>query len=283
MRIQRFWRRGHTKNPSDLEDRLQRILADSESEGLLDPYSGQMIRGVLKLRDTVVREIMIPRTEMVALPSNASIGEIQQLLRLHGFTRIPVYADTIDNIIGILNVKDLLKEWPETADEWNIASNLRKPYYIPESKNVSSLLHEFKRDRHHLAIVMDEYGGTSGLVTLEDLIEEIVGDLFDDTGEDEKRISKLPDGSILMDGRIGIEDAGECLETPIPEGPYETLGGFILHRMRKIPAAGETIRFGNLEMTIEAADERRIRKIRVRKKKDGIGETETGSTIKENE
>jgi len=266
-----------------MEERLQRALADSEAEGILDAYSGRMIRGVLKLRDTVVREIMIPRTEMIAIPKNASVQDIQNVLQIHGYTRLPVYGDTIDNIIGILNVKDLLKGWPKTIDEKDIVSNLKKPYYIPESKNVNSLLHEFKRERHHMAIVMDEYGGTSGLVTLEDLIEEIVGDLFDDEGGDEKHIVNLPDGSLLMDGRIRIEEAGEHLSVLIPEGPYETLGGFILHLIRKIPTAGEKVVFENFEMIVEAADERRIRKVRLRKMKEKNMDAGTGSKARNHE
>jgi len=160
---------------------------------------------------------------------------------------------------------------------------MKKPYYIPETKNVNILLHEFKRDRHHMAIVMDEYGGTSGLVTLEDLIEEIVGEIFDDYDGEEKKMMKLPDGSVLMDGRIGIEEVGEYFEILLPEGKYETLGGFILHLVRKIPVAGEKINYENLEMTIEAADERCIKKIRMRKRGDTVKDTGGGGTKRSNE
>jgi len=270
MKIHRRLRGTKKKDPDRIEKKLQDILAEGEEEGIIDPYSGRMIRGVLKFRDTVVREVMIPRTEMVAVSSDAPVGDIHELLVRHGYTRIPVYSGTIDNIVGILNVKDLLKFWPGDLREGDIVSHLKKPYYIPETKNVNSLLHEFKRDRHHMAIVMDEYGGTSGLVTVEDLIEEIVGEIFDDDEGDEKKIVELPDGSVIMDGRIGIEEAGAYFETPIPEGKYETLGGFILHLVRKIPAAGEKIHFDNLEMTIEAADERCIGKIRMKKRGDAV-------------
>jgi CBS domain containing-hemolysin-like protein len=283
MKIHRLLRKARHKDPARIERQLQRILAEGEEEGIIDPYSGQMIRGVLKFRDTVVREVMIPRTEMVAVQRDAPVREIHELLVRHGYTRIPVYSGTIDNIVGILNAKDLLKFWPGEIQEGDIVSNLKKPYYIPETKNVNILLHEFKRDRHHMAIVMDEYGGTSGLVTIEDLIEEIVGEIFDEYDGDEKKMMKYPDGSVLMDGRIGIEEVGEYFETLLPEGKYETLGGFILHLVRKIPVAGEKINYDKLEMTIEAADERCIRKIRMRKREDTVKDTGAGGTKRSDE
>ncbi len=283
MKIHRLLRKARKKDPARIERQLQHILAEGEEEGIIDPYSGQMIRGVLKFRDTVVREVMIPRTEIVAVQRDAPIRDVHELLVMHGYTRIPVYSGTIDNIVGILNVKDLLKLWPGDIQEGDIVSNIKKPYYIPETKNVNILLHEFKRDRHHMAIVMDEYGGTSGLVTLEDLIEEIVGEIFDDYDGEEKKMMKLPDGSVLMDGRIGIEEAGEYFEILLPEGKYETLGGFILHLVRKIPVAGEKINYENLEMTIEAADERCIKKIRMRKRGDTVKDTGAGGTKRSNE
>jgi len=282
VKIHQWWKKARI-NPARIERRLQRILAEGEEEGILDPYSGQMIRGVLKFRDTVVLEVMVPRTEIVAAQKDAPMADILDLLARYGYTRIPVYSGTIDNIIGILNVKDLLKLWPGEPDGKDIVPYLKKPYYIPETKNVNSLLHEFKRDRHHMAIVMDEYGGTSGLVTTEDLIEEIVGEIFDDYGGEEKKVVTLQDGSILMDGRTGIEEVGDYFDTPIPEGQYETLGGFILHLVRKIPVAGAKIVFENLEMTIEAADERRIRKIRMRKRGDSVIDAGAGGTKREHD
>jgi CBS domain containing-hemolysin-like protein len=271
------------KDPDRVERQLQRTLAEGENEGVIDPYSARMIRGVLTFRDRVVKDVMIPRTEMVAVPEDAAVREIQDLLIKHGYTRLPVYSGTIDNIIGILNVKDLLKFLPGDMPEGGVLTQLKKPFYIPETKNVNSLLHEFKRERHHMAIVMDEYGGTSGLVTIEDLIEEIVGEIFDEYDGDEKKWVELPDGAVLMDGRIRIEDAAACLDTPIPEGKYETLGGFILHLIRKIPAAGEKVAHGDLDMIIEAADERSIRKIRITKRKEPVMETGAGGTKKSHE
>ncbi len=264
MSIKDLLRPAREKDAERLEREIQNILGRGEDEGVIDHYSGQMIRNILQFRSTVVREVMIPRTEMVAIESDAGIEEILGLVEKHGYTRMPVYRGTVDNIIGILNVKDLLKLWSKDIREEDIVAGLGKPYYIPETKNVNLLLHELKTERHHMAIVIDEYGGTAGLVTLEDLIEEIVGEIKDAYGSEEKKIMELADGSFLVDGRTEIEEIEKFFQVDIPEGKFETLGGFILFLLRKIPAAGEKIDHGGLEMIIESADERSIKKVRVR-------------------
>jgi magnesium and cobalt transporter len=224
-----------------------------------------MIQSILEFRDTVVREVMIPRTEMISIRSDATIEEILDLTIKHGHTRIPVYAENIDNIVGILNVKDLLKYWSKSISEKDILSNLRKPYYIPETKNTHHLLHELKQKKYHIAIVIDEYGGTSGLVTLEDLIEEIVGEIHDEHDMKKGDIVELNDGYILIDGRVEIEVIEDYLEIKFEEGKFETLGGFILNLIKRIPITGETIHVDNLEMIIESADERSIKKVKLKR------------------
>lgn len=224
-----------------------------------------MIQSILEFRDTVVREVMIPRTEMISIRSDATIEEILDLTIKHGHTRIPVYAENIDNIVGILNVKDLLKYWSKSISEKDILSNLRKPYYIPETKNTHHLLHELKQKKYHIAIVIDEYGGTSGLVTLEDLIEEIVGEIHDEHDMKKGDIVELNDGYTLIDGRVEIEVIEDYLEIKFEEGKFETLGGFILNLIKRIPITGETIHVDNLEMIIESADERSIKKVKLKR------------------
>jgi CBS domain containing-hemolysin-like protein len=224
-----------------------------------------MIQSILEFRQTVVREVMVPRTEMIAVPSSAGIEEIIDQITTHGHTRMPVFRNNLDNIIGILNVKDLLRFWSRPVSEEDLVTNLRKPYFIPETKNIQLLLPEFKQNKQHMAIVIDEYGGTSGLVTLEDLLEEIVGEIADEHDVDEKIIIDLPDGAILANGRVEIEEIEERFQVEIPAGKYETLAGFILHLVKKIPPPGEIIRYDSLEMTIDSADERMIKKVRIRK------------------
>ena len=248
-----------------LEEEIQSILDAGEEKGLIDQQSGEMIQSILEFRDTLVREVMIPRTEMIAIRSDATIDEILELTIKFGHTRMPVYAENVDNIVGILNVKDLLKFWSKHITETDILSSLRKPYYIPETKNTHHLLHELKQKKYHMAIVIDEYGGTSGLVTLEDLIEEIVGEIHDEHDAKKGSIVELIDGYTLIDGRVEIETIEDYLGVKFQEGKFETLGGFILNLLRKIPVTGEVIHVDNLEMIIESADERSVKKVKLKR------------------
>jgi CBS domain containing-hemolysin-like protein len=253
------------KDQSQLEKEIQSIIDDGEEKGLLDAQSGEMIQSILDFRDTVVREVMVPRTEIVCARIDATIEEILDLISRSGHTRIPVYTESVDNIIGILNVKDLVKYWSKPVTESDITAILRKPYYIPETKNTHLLLHELKVQKHHMAIVIDEYGGTSGLVTLEDLIEEIVGDIRDEHEVQRDDMIELPDGYTLVDGRIEVEELERRFDVAFEEGKYETLGGLILHETMKIPVTGETFEIAGFEMAIEEADERSIKKVKLRK------------------
>lgn len=253
-----------------LEEKIQSIVNAGEEDGLIDRQSGEMIQSILELRETVTREVMVPRTEIVAVNDNSTIEDILALILKYGHTRMPFYNENIDNIVGILNVKDLLRFWSEPFQKGDIISILRKTYYIPETKNIHLLLHELKEKKSHMAIVIDEYGGTSGLVTLEDLIEEIVGEIHDEHDIDENPFTKLPGGEVLVDSRVEIEEFEEYFGLKVPEGQFETLGGFIFYLIKKIPVVGEAITCENLKITIEAADERSIKKVRIKR---------TGETI----
>ncbi|NPV03366.1 MAG: HlyC/CorC family transporter [Syntrophaceae bacterium] len=264
-RLKALFGRGREREQSRLEQEIQSIIDEGEEKGLIDETSGEMIQSILEFRDTVAREVMIPRTEIVAVPSDAPISDIIEQVARHGYTRMPVYEGSVDNIIGILNVKDLIRLWSKPVGEADLRPLLRKPYYIPETKNIRLLLHELKDQRQHMAIVIDEYGGTAGLVTLEDLLEEIVGEIRDEHDAEDADFTDLPDGSTLVDGRVDIDKLEARLGITIPKGKYETLAGFILHLIRKIPLAGETVRHGDLEMVIASADERSIRKVKIRK------------------
>lgn len=264
-RLKALFGRGREREQSRLEQEIQSIIDEGEEKGLIDETSGEMIQSILEFRDTVAREVMIPRTEIVAVPSDAPISDIVEQVARHGYTRMPVYEGSVDNIIGILNVKDLIRLWSKPVGEADLRPLLRKPYYIPETKNIRLLLHELKDQRLHMAIVIDEYGGTAGLVTLEDLLEEIVGEIRDEHDAEDADFTDLPDGTTLVDGRVDIEKLEARLGITIPKGKYETLAGFILHLIRKIPLAGETVRHGDLEMVIASADERSIRKVKIRK------------------
>ncbi len=266
-RIRRYLSAGTPAEDQDrLEEEIQSIIDAGEEKGLIDAQSGAMIESILEFRETLVREVMIPRTDMLAIGSDVPIEEIIELIIRHGHTRIPVFSGSIDNIVGILNVKDLLKFWSKPVRQEDILSILRKPYFIPETKNIHQLLHELKEKKLHMAIVIDEYGGTSGLVTLEDLIEEIVGEIRDEHDREEEKFVDLPDGCTMVDSRVEIEDFERRFGVEIPPGKYETLGGFILDTLKRIPMTGEVVTHEGLEMLIASADERSIKKVKIKKK-----------------
>ncbi|MRR15763.1 MAG: HlyC/CorC family transporter [Deltaproteobacteria bacterium] len=248
------------------------LLAKGQKTSVLDEASRKMIENILEFTSMSVREIMIPRTEIVSINVDDAAHEIIRKIAASHFTRLPVHRGAIDNIIGILNVKDLLEIWSQNMTTADILSRLTKPYYIPETKNAHLLFHEFKDNKQHIAIVIDEYGGTSGLVTLEDLLEEIVGDIRDEheDNSDSEDIIQTADGAIIVDGRTEIEKIEEHLHIDIEKGRYETVSGLILNTIRRIPHRGEKFHINGMEMTIENADDRSIRKVKINKMDDQI-------------
>jgi CBS domain containing-hemolysin-like protein len=265
-----FWR-----DNKYMKNKIDAALAGAQKSGLVDPSSREMIENILEFTHILVREIMIPRTEIVAVSTEAAIDEIINEVIASGHTRIPVYRDTIDNIIGILNVKDVLQFWSKQITKENILACLSTPYYIPETKNTNLLFYELKENKKHMAIVIDEYGGTAGLVTLEDMLEEIVGEIHDENETDNAAdgISQSPDGSLIFDGRMEIEKVEEHLNINLKKGRYETLSGLILDSIKRIPLSGEKFQIEGLEITIENADERSIKRVKIKKiKTNGINE-----------
>ena len=257
-----FWR-----NNEYIKKKIDAILVKAQKNSLVDSSSREMIENILEFTHILVREIMIPRTEIVAVSTEATIDEIINEVIESRHTRIPVYRGTIDNIIGILNVKDMLKFWSKQITKEDLLACLNTPYYIPETKNTHLLFYELKENKKHIAIVIDEYGGTAGLVTLEDLLEEIVGELRDEheTNAAVDGIFQSPDGSMIFDGRMEIENIEEHLNVSLKKGRYETLSGLILNSTKRIPLSGEKFQIEGLEITIENADERSIKKVKIKK------------------
>lgn len=243
------------------EDGINEFIEASEEDGLVNEEESEMIRSIFSLGSTVVREIMVPRTDMACVSVAASIHELLDTIITCGHSRIPVFENTIDNIIGLLYAKDLLKSWGDTEERVQIRSLMRPPYFIPETKNLEELLQEFKRKRVHLAIVIDEYGGTSGLITIEDLLEQIVGDIQDEYDREEALFTTNPDGSITADGRMPVEELEEQFGIEIERNKFDTVGGLIFHLTGKIPAIGDVVGCEELQLTIIDADERKIKKV----------------------
>ena len=258
----------HRKKPSqpDLQREIKQLIDVGEEEGLLSEDEGEMIQSILSFRDTLAREIMVPRTDAVIISANTPIEKLLQLVIQEGHSRFPVHGGSIDNIIGILHVKDLLTFWSE--EHLDLKDILRIPYFIPETKKISHLLRELRDKKSHMAIVIDEYGGTAGLVTIEDIIEEIIGEIRDEYDNDETLMVATDEGDLVVDARLEIEKLVEHFNLEVPKGNFESVGGFIISLLGRVPQPQETITHAPLEMTIESADARKIRKVRVRVLKD---------------
>ena len=247
------------------EDGINEFIDASEEDGLVNEEECEMIRSIFSLGSTVVREIMVPRTEMACVSVAASVREVLDTIIGCGHSRIPVFENTVDNIVGLLYAKDLLKRWGDPDDRVQICSLMRQPYFIPETKNLEVLLQEFKRRRVHLAVVIDEYGGTSGLITIEDLLEQIVGDIQDEYDLEEALFSSNPDGSITADARMSVEELEELLGVVIERGKFDSVGGLIFHLTGKIPSIGDIVVCEGLQLTVIDADERKIKKVIIAK------------------
>lgn len=250
--------------PSVTEEEIHSIIDVGEQEGVINRDEHAMIDAVLDLGDTLVREILVPRTEMVAVEIATPITEVLETIIEAGHSRIPVYEGDVDHIAGILYAKDLLKLWGKLPEEISIRSICRKAYFIPETKTTADLLKEFKVRRVHMAVAVDEYGGTSGIVTIEDILEEIVGEIQDEHDPVEQSgMSRLDDGSYIFDARSHMEDVEDELDVQLPRGEYDTLGGFLSYLLGHVPVQGEQGRYGKMLFTVEEADARKVSTIRV--------------------
>lgn len=247
-------------------EELESILATSYKKGTLPEEEARWLRRIFRFGQTLVREVMIPRTDMVCVNVADPIEQIVDKAVEEGFSRLPVYKEHYDNLVGILYVKDLLNIWKD-RDLVIIQDVMRSPLFVPETKKVSELLREFQKGKHHMAIVVDEFGGTSGLVTLEDLIEEIVGDIRDeyDTAE-EASVAPAGEGQIVVDGRVELQSLAEQWGMPFEtDGQISSVGGFIAHRLGRVPHKGEEVTIDAVKVTVLEGDRRRIHKLKLQK------------------
>ncbi len=248
------------------EEEIQVLIDAGEEEGLLNEAENDMIRSILGLRDMVVREIMVPRTDMACVSVDMTMREVLSAIIACGHSRIPVFDGTVDNIVGLIYAKDLLKYWGMAEPGGGMRRIMRLPYFIPETKSLEELLHDFRKKRIHIAIVIDEYGGTSGLVTIEDLLEQIVGDIQDEYDLEEEWLEEEPDGSVVVDARLPIEELEEHFGIEVEREKFDTVGGLIFHLTGRIPAPGDEVTTDAICLTVIEADERKISKVRITRK-----------------
>jgi putative hemolysin len=251
------------RGPFVTEEELRLLVTVGEEEGILEEEETEMIHSVFEFADTTAREVMIPRIDMVTLESDATVDEAVDFAQQGGFSRIPVYEDTIDNIVGLLYIKDMLKQLREGNNTLPIRDLLRPAYFVPETKKLDDLLREIQKNRVHMVIVIDEYGSVAGLVTIEDLVEEIFGDIQDEYDREEKLFERVNEFEYIFDAKINIDEFNDLMDTDIGGEDYETLGGFLYAQLDKIPIAGDTIKYKNLTFTVLSTRGRRITKVRV--------------------
>lgn len=237
--------------------------SQSESqEEIIQEEKQDMIEGVEGLSSTTVKEVMIPRIDVDFISSDCKKEELIEKIITSGHSRFPVYSESTDNVVGVLYIKDLLKSIANN-EEIDILKIIRKPYFVPESKIIHSLLREFKRRHLHIAIAIDEYGGISGIVTMEDIIEEIVGDIQDEFDKENEDIIFINENSWLCDARINLSDLNETIETQFPEEDFDSLGGFVFDLFGKVPVKFEKVCWNNFEFIIQAMDGHRINLVKI--------------------
>lgn len=246
------------KSPFQLNSRAIKDLEEDQQ---------QMIRGVVELSDTTVKEVMVPRTDTVFISANASKEELLTCICESEHSRFPVYQDTVDNVIGILHVKDVLKALVKNKT-FDINELVRKPFFVPVSKHIDDLLRELKHKKIHIAIVVDEYGGVSGIVSMEDIIEEIIGDIQDEFDHETDDIIKLSDGW-LCDARVNLDVLAEETGIDLPIDDFDTLGGFVFDLFGKIPVKNEKIEYKGYDLIIHEMDGHKINSIKIVTKKKG--------------
>lgn len=248
--------------PSISEDELKTIIRMGEEEGVVPKEKRKILHRVLEMSDLYVREVMVPRTKIKAIEVGTPIKEVVTLFKEAGFSRMPVYKDNLDNIVGVAHVKDVMNYW-DTGESFNLAEVMRRPFFVPDSAKAERLLEEFRRTRNHIAIIVDEYGGVEGLATMEDILEEIVGEIQDEHDEEADKIIELTDGSALLDGSATIKEVNERLSLDLPEDVDTTIGGFVMTIMGRIPVEKETTTHDGVRFTVEKVVGRTVARIRV--------------------
>jgi putative hemolysin len=244
--------------PEISEEELRTMVDVGAREGVVDRTEREMIHKVFELEDTVIREVMVPRPDMFCLDVATPSAEILPLLRENVHSRVPVFEETVDHIVGVLYTKDLLPHLAGLPPDFELRAHLHPPYFVPESKRADALLREFQAKKLHLAIVVDEYGGTAGLVTMEDLLEELVGEIRDEFDEEERLLQKVDASSYRVSGKLPIDELNAATGLRLPNDAFDTVGGWVLDLFGRVPNRGEKTQTGEVTVTVEKVERTRV-------------------------
>jgi putative hemolysin len=257
--------KGLKEGPFVSEEELLAMADVAVEEDVIEREERQLIHSIIEFGDTVVREVMIPRPDMVAVEAKASTSDVMEVVMSAGYSRIPVYEQGIDDIGGIVYAKDLMKAMRDGRGDEPVRNLVRPARFVPETKRVAELMPEMQQEKAHMAIVVDEYGGTAGLVTLEDLIEELVGEIVDEYDVEEAPVEPLPNGDVRVNARMPIDELNELLQVEFPEGDYDTVGGLVYNLLGHVPTEGEAVDFDGHRLRAEKVQGRRIGRVRITK------------------
>ncbi len=255
--------KGLSTGPFALPEELVALADAAVQDAVLEPAERDLIESVIDFSDTVVREVMVPRTDMITLEGDVSVAAALELSSTAGFSRVPVVGENIDDVVGLIYVKDLIRAELDGKDQQRIDTMLRPAHFVPETKRVPRMLKEMQGESFHMAVVVDEYGGVAGLVTLEDLIEELVGEIVDEYDVEGPLVERQADGSLRVDGRILISELNELADLELPEGDFDTIAGLVFDRFGRVPIEGEVCDADGYTLRVERVQARRITRVHV--------------------
>ena len=255
---------------AELTEEIYDLMDEGQAKGLISGEVSEMVHAVIDLKETKAYEIMVPRTQVISAPLTISLADAIKLISDCGHTRIPIYKDSVDEISGILHAKDLLKMCSNDPASRIPPEVLRRPHFVSFNQKASDVLRELQERKAHLAIVTDEYGGMAGIITVEDVIEEIVGEIMDEHDKERPLMNVLDENTVSVDARLEVEKLAEHFDVPVPEGEFESVGGLVIHLLGKIPKVNDKVSFEDLEMTVQTGDSRRIGKILVSRKTSSL-------------
>ncbi|MBI4560033.1 MAG: HlyC/CorC family transporter [Candidatus Hydrogenedentes bacterium] len=249
--------------PFITDEELKSVLDDGEAQGVIEEEERQMIEGILEFTDALLREILVPRPDIVALPENATVAEALAQFREHECRRVPVYREDLDHVTGILVIKDLLPSVAKGELERPVRTFARPPYFVPKTMTVQQFLKDAQRHRTHLAVVVDEYGGTAGIVTMNDAISEVVGEIAEEDEPETPSYRRVQEGMYLVEGNLSLEELAELIGVKFEEEGHSTVGGFVMNHLHKVPQTGDQLKVSGVQFTVEECEGMRASKIRV--------------------
>ena len=273
--------KGLKEGPFITEHEIRAYAEAASQEGEVEEGEVELIHSIFEFGDTIVREVMVPRPDIVGIENDKALRDVQALVLTHGFSRIPVFREDIDDVIGVVHAKDVLKALHQGKQDMPLADVVRKATFIPETKKVAELLREMQKEKFHIALVTDEYGSLSGLVTLEDLLEELVGEITDEYDREEPEMAQVGDGVFRVSGKASIDDVNDLLDVQLPDDEWDTIGGFVLDLFGRIPATGEEKPFDGLSFKAEEVQGRRIAKVLITRKPDEPAAKEQESAVEQ--